>query len=187
LAISSNVEELHNCNFQPSRILYDLLHDILETLPGDLSDQLLQCGEDEKCKFLASCGIHLEILPDAAGVEICQDKTKFVQITGNLLQNALHYRKERVGITLMLQGNGICIKVEDDGPGINPDDHQAVFKRYGRLKESKTFARKGHGLGLTGARIMARRLGGDIELISDTGKGAGFHLFLPFKKENGIE
>ncbi len=169
--------------FQPSRILFDLLQDVLETLPGNVSDQLLQCREDEKSELLAGCGIHLEIIPEAAGVEICQDKTKFIQITGNLIQNALHYRRKRVGIKLMLQDDGICIEVADDGPGINPEQHQAVFQRYSRLKETVGLKRKGHGLGLTGARIMARCLDGDIEIISEKGKGAVFQLFLPLKKK----
>ncbi len=173
--------------FQPSRILFDLLQDVLETLPGNIADQLLQCEEGKKSEFLSSCGVNLEIIQGAADVEICQDKTKFIQIAGNLIQNAFHYRKKSVGIKLMVQDDDICIEVADDGPGINPDQHRAVFQRYNRLKESSALSRKGHGLGLTGARIMARCLGGDIELISEKGKGTVFQLFLPVKKENTTE
>jgi signal transduction histidine kinase len=53
------------------------------------------------------------------------------------------------------------------------------------VKECSIVPRKGHGLGLAGALILARCLGGDIKIESQKGQGAMFRLTLPLKLESG--
>lgn len=173
--------------FKPSSILLDLLHDVLETLPGFTAEELTQCQADKEITLLADYGIHLNILPNADGIELFQDKTKFIQIVGNLIQNALQYRKEWVEIKLTAKDTGISLQVSDDGPGLDPHQQEAVFQRYNRLQETNGLSRRGHGIGLTGARMMARYMGGDIEVSGGKGKGAVFNLFLPTKNERNTE
>jgi signal transduction histidine kinase len=59
-----------------------------------------------------------------------------------------------------------------------------IFKRYAQVKECAMVPRKGHGLGLAGALIMARCLGGDITIASQKGQGATFRLTLPLNLES---
>jgi signal transduction histidine kinase len=82
-----------------------------------------------------------------------------------------------------VQGERLAVAVVDDGPGIEPDHHELIFKRYAQVKECAMVERKGHGLGLAGALIMARSLGGDIEVVSRKGEGATFRLTLPLQLE----
>jgi signal transduction histidine kinase len=70
------------------------------------------------------------------------------------------------------------VEIADDGPGIEPRHQEAVFGRYKQL-QSCALTRSGHGLGLAGARILARCLGGDISVQSRVGSGAAFRLTLP--------
>jgi signal transduction histidine kinase len=56
-----------------------------------------------------------------------------------------------------------------------------VFRRYAQVKECSIVPRKGHGLGLAGANIISRCLGGSLELESEKGKGATFRLSIPLK------
>ena len=116
--------------------------------------------------------------PDLQYVEIEQDRTKFIQIVANLLKNALHHRHQTVEIHLDRQNDQMCLSVTDDGPGINPMFHEAVFERYKQVSQN-VLERKGHGLGLAMARILARSMGGDINLQSEPDKGATFRLLLP--------
>ncbi|RPJ73406.1 MAG: ATP-binding protein [Desulfobacteraceae bacterium] len=62
-----------------------------------------------------------------------------------------------------------------------PHLHELIFKRYTQVKECELVEYKGHGLGLTGSLIMARSLGGDIQVASRKGEGATFHLTLPLQ------
>ena len=116
-----------------------------------------------------------------------QDETKFRQIVGNLIKNALHHRKERIEIKMYRDDTHLMVDVADDGPGIAPEHHGTVFERYRQVDTCSLTPRRGHGLGLAGARIMARCLGGDIELQSQQGRGAKFILRLPLCLQEGAD
>lgn len=128
---------------------------------------------------LAQAGITIKIPPEINRVRVFQDPVKFALIVGNLIQNALHFRRRALEIALDREGDDLIISVKDDGPGIPPEHHAAVFERYKQLAIHEGFARKGHGLGLAGALILARRLGGDISLDSVPGQGATFRFRIP--------
>lgn len=174
------------CRFKPEKIAYVILMDALGTIGGNICEQFRTCSEErEALELLSSHGIFLYIAPQVADIEMYQDETKFKQIVGNLIKNALHYRKERVEIKVDIKKDHLIVDVIDDGPGIDPEYHQVIFQRYKQVNKSLASQRGGHGLGLAGALIMARCLGGDIELKSKKGKGATFRLILPvsFKSE----
>jgi signal transduction histidine kinase len=170
------------CRFQPIKVTYSVLLEVLDSLFEDISNRPGSYTEQEAkaaIDFLYGKGIDLLISPNLEKVEVKQDETKYRQIVGNLIKNALHFRKKRVGVRLDLDNDYILVDITDDGPGIEPAHHSMVFERYKQVKECTITPRNGHGLGLAGALIMARCLGGDIQLKSDTGKGATFRLRLP--------
>ena len=113
-----------------------------------------------------------------------QDEIKFCQIVGNLLKNALHHRRKRVEIKMAVKDKDLVLRISDDGPGVDPEHQELIFKRYAQVKECSIVPRKGHGLGLAGALILARCLGGDINIESQKGQGAAFRLTLPLKMED---
>jgi signal transduction histidine kinase len=172
--------------FSPSASVYNALLDALETIPGPHLEALptgpkgLDLGE-----MLHNWGIFLEISPEAAGAEVFQDETKFRQILGNLFKNALHHRREKVDIRMDINSeDGILVlEVTDDGPGVSAEHSQMVFERYTRLTDTAGFARRGHGLGLAGARIIARCLGGEVAIVNGRAKGATFQVRIPMTAE----
>lgn len=168
--------------FLPSKSVLQALNDALETNAWNVFEKYVSCeNETDGFKFLASSGIVLDISPAAADVEMFQDEIKFRQIIGNLMKNALHHRHKRVTIQMELDGDQLVTAVSDDGPGIDPEQHEMVFKRYAQVKECEIVPRKGHGLGLAGADIISRCLGGRLELQSAKGQGATFRLILPLR------
>jgi two-component system OmpR family sensor kinase len=176
-----------SCHFRPAETLYAVLMDISEIMAGYISEHTIsQREEKEVRKSLSDYGIFLDIAPQVVDIEIVQDETKFRQIFGNLIKNAFYHRKGRIDVKMDREGDYLCIEVTDDGPGVEPEHHQAIFQRYTQIEESSS-PRKGHGLGLAGALILAKGLGGDIELDSTKGKGATFRLILPIILERKIE
>ena len=168
------------CRFEPARSAYDTLLNSLETGKARLYEQCRPSqGKHELCRFLAEHGIIFEIMPQTAEIEILQDEVKFKQIVGNLYKNALQYYKNRMEIHVSSDEEMLYVEVADDGPGIGWADQEHIFRRYTQANACSLTPRKGHGLGLAGARIMARCLGGDIDLIRHKGKGAIFKLSLP--------
>lgn len=82
----------------------------------------------------------------------------------NLVMNAAaHGERVAVGARPAARG-GIEIVVDDDGPGIPPEQREEAFKAFARLDESRNQNVKGVGLGLAIARDVARGHGGDIVL-----------------------
>ena len=169
------------CNrFSPLKAVQQSLKDALETVTGPADVEIGKYqNEEELVKLFALHGVAVCISSHASAAEIFQDETKFRQITGNLFKNALHHRRQRVEAWLDINGEWLAVEVKDDGPGIEPDYHDLIFKRYTQVKECMPGERRGHGLGLAGALILARSIGGDIRVTSRKGQGATFRLTLP--------
>ena len=169
-----------SCRFQPAESAYQALKDSVETVAGNVFEDFRECdNESDASECLSKAGIVMEIDPQVVRTEMFQDEIKFRQIIGNLIKNALHHRRKRVEVKVKIDSDQLIAEVIDDGPGIDPDHHELIFKRYAQVKECSIVPRRGHGLGLAGALIMARTLGGDIKIQSELGKGATFRLSLP--------
>jgi signal transduction histidine kinase len=168
--------------FRPAESAYEALKDALEIHAWNVFEKLgAYDNQPQALQFLADSGISFSVAPAAEGLEMFQDEVKLRQIIGNLIKNALHHRKEKVAIRLDVVGENLVIAVADDGPGIEPENHEMVFQRYAQVKECSIVPRKGHGLGLAGANIISRCLGGSLKLESEKGKGATFRLTIPLK------
>jgi signal transduction histidine kinase len=89
----------------------------------------------------------------------------------NLIDNALRYASDRVTISAAVADGHVAVQIDDDGPGIPPDDRDRVFDRFVRLDASRH--RDGHssGLGLAIAREIARAHHGEIEIGARPGGG----------------
>jgi signal transduction histidine kinase len=94
---------------------------------------------------------------------------------GNLLENACQWASSRVLVTVEPQAPLVNILIEDDGPGIAPEQRARVLQRGGRLDES----RPGTGLGLAIAAELVERHGGTLQLQDSLLGGLRVALTLP--------
>ena len=83
----------------------------------------------------------------------------------NLIENAVTYG-QRAWVTLTEESDVLCITIDDDGPGIAVPDMERVFEPFVRLEASRSRQTGGVGLGMTIARSIVRRHGGDITLTN---------------------
>ena len=173
------------CLFHPAKCIYEVLIEALETISGSIPEEARFYQEKSEAEeFLSSRDIYLNTPPDTLELKIFQDEIKFRQIVGNLIKNALHHRKDRIDINFAMEGNSLNVEVVDDGAGVDPKHHNLIFQRYAQTDACAIVERKGHGLGLAGALIQARCLGGNIEIDSRKGRGATFRLTLPVTAED---
>ena len=126
-------------------------------------------------------GINLVIDEGVEDAVMRQDEVKYRQIISNLVKNALHHRRQWIEMHLAVENERFRIEIKDDGPGIAAEHQQLIFRRYAQIESDPTLTRRGHGLGLAGARILARCLGGDIAIESELHKGAAFIVDLPLQ------
>lgn len=172
--------------FAPFVAGYEVLLECLDLHTPETADQARHFQPREAAlEYLENSGFIVTAAPAAVDLKVHQDETKFRQIVGNLIKNALHYRAERLELRLDVGNDLFVMEIIDDGPGI-PDKYQElIFRRYAQAAGCRQNARNGHGLGLAGARTLARSLGGDITVSSRKNEGATFRLSMPleFKEE----
>jgi two-component system osmolarity sensor histidine kinase EnvZ len=97
---------------------------------------------------------------------------------GNLIANGARYGSH-VWLTSRPVEDGVDILVDDDGPGIPPDERERVFQPFFRLDASRNPSTGGIGLGLTIARDVARSHGGDVRLETSPHGGLRARIHLP--------
>ena len=166
--------------FQATQVVRETLLDALETVESEALEGIEDCAtQDEVHSLLARRGILLEMDAELDTIEMLQDERKFRQILGNLIKNALRFRKDRLHIKFFRSGDELIVEVSDDGPGIAREHHELIFEPYAQVGTQAAVGRKGHGLGLAGAQTLARRLGGEITLSSEMGAGSVFKLSVP--------
>lgn len=106
----------------------------------------------------------------APGVMMLGEHMQITRLLSNLLDNAIKYVPAGGHISLTL-AQGPRIVVEDNGPGIPPNQRDRIFERFFRATISGE--RHGHGLGLALSRAIAERHG-LVLLLGDTPRGAQF-------------
>ena len=93
-----------------------------------------------------------------------------------LLDNAERFTKEgSITLTIEQKGDKVQFVVEDTGIGIPASEAEHIFEEFVQLNEYSV----GTGIGLTVARSICRRMGGDIVLDTSYTEGARFVMTLP--------
>ena len=111
-----------------------------------------------------------------AGLTFRGDAGDFLEMAGNLLDNACKWCKGSVRISVTgTPGGETRMVVADDGPGIPDDAADSLLQRGTRLDENTP----GHGIGLAVVKELAESYGGALEIgRSDLG-GAQFTITIP--------
>jgi signal transduction histidine kinase len=107
------------------------------------------------------------------------------QILDNLVSNAIKFSpfQRSVWVRIRMGSDGYLIfEVEDQGPGIRPEEQAKLFKTFQRLSATPTGGETSTGLGLSIVKAIASQLGGEISVLSEFGKGATFTLKIPRKE-----
>lgn len=66
----------------------------------------------------------------------------------NVVRNALRYSNTHISVAFAVDNQGLTINVDDDGPGVNPEDREQIFRPFYRTDEARDRASGGTGLGL---------------------------------------
>lgn len=92
---------------------------------------------------------------------LAADREDMHELFGNLLDNACKWARSQVRVRQVPSATGLVIRVEDNGPGRNPDELADLARRGVRIDEGTV---PGHGLGLAIAQDIVRHYGGRLHL-----------------------
>ena len=147
----------------------------LEQVPVDLGDVAAD-GAQALGKPATDRGVRVEVDPQPAVVS--GDPARLRQLVMILVDNAIRHSPAdgRVGVQVRPDVGGAMLTVEDDGPGIRPEDLPHLFERFYRAHGAPG---GGTGLGLAIAAWIVDRHGGNIEVANRAEGGARFVVHLP--------
>jgi signal transduction histidine kinase len=120
-------------------------------------------------------------------VTVVADKDLILRVIQNLLGNALKFTSSDGWIHLDIQpdGNRVCVKVRDNGPGIPVEYQERIFEKFGQVEARAHRQKFSTGLGLTFCKLAVEAHGGSIGVESEIGKGSTFWFVLPKEGPGG--
>ena len=115
------------------------------------------------------------------------DPDRLAQALRNLIGNAIEHTDAEDGLVRLSRpqrlgpgsGESLRFVVEDDGPGIPPEQRERVFDRFHRTDAARDRASGGTGLGLAIVRAIAEAHGGRVGASASAAGGARIELELP--------
>ena len=163
--------------------------------PLERNDQALaiqiaaQAAEDSGITQATHLDFDLDIAPEAETVMLTTALAPATRALVLLLDNAMKFthpaeaaggvnavtEKARAVLRVTVDDGMVVFTVEDTGIGIPPEESEHIFEEFVQLDKYYD----GTGIGLTVARSLAQRLGGDIRLDTDYSAGARFVYTLP--------
>jgi len=124
--------------------------------------------------------LDVRLLPEPAMVDI--DRDRLLQVVLNLLSNAAKFCEPgegRVVLVLTREEGEVQVSVADNGPGIDPEQKDAIFEKFHQAAHDGHKRPAGTGLGLAISRQIILHHGGRIWVESEPGHGATFYFALP--------
>ncbi len=119
-------------------------------------------------------------------VLVIADPAEMRRAIGNLLDNAQRYATSVVTVRVTDDRNHTTFAVDDDGPGIEAADRDAVFQRFTRLDDARDRDAGGSGLGLPIVRELAHRAGGTVTLCDGPDeRGLSARITIPSRTSGG--
>ena len=114
--------------------------------------------------------------------DVLADRDQLMQVFINLLSNAVKFSPAgsgKVGVAVALHGEGVEIRVSDNGPGIAREHQQMIFEKFRQVGDTLSGKPSGSGLGLAICRRIIEHFGGRIWVESEPGAGATFAVLVP--------
>lgn len=117
-------------------------------------------------------------------VWIIADKQKLTQILRNLFHNGIKFTEQgSVTLGYEIVDNLILISVTDTGIGIEEKIYEHIFDRFTQAENTASRRYEGTGLGLPISKGLVEKLGGEIKVKSELGKGTIFEVRIPYKPD----
>lgn len=124
--------------------------------------------------------VHLDV-PEPCTLPL--DRARMLRVFRNLLSNVARYTPAQASVTIRTtpgdDPTGVRLRIEDDGPGVPPEDLPHLFEPFFRSEQSRNKATGGLGLGLMLVKQIVEAHGGRIEAANRPEGGLMVSLELP--------
>ncbi|MBI5038870.1 MAG: sensor histidine kinase [Nitrospirae bacterium] len=178
LGLVNDVLDVHQVSYRDLPLLYSSFS--LKQALEEVIRLLRIEAEDKK--------VHVAIIEESEGdVQMEGDRRRIQRVFINLLSNALRYSPAMSAIRISFKTSSapmssetthlLQFRIEDEGPGIDPDDLSKIFDLF--YKSDKSGIKPGTGLGLYFCKVVVEAHDGRIWAESRTNGGAAFFIEMP--------
>ncbi|WP_087023739.1 PAS domain-containing sensor histidine kinase [Thaumasiovibrio subtropicus] len=192
--LSNEQESWVNQMDQSAQLLLNIINDVLDLSkieagnvelylePMEVRERIYlicqQLKPQAEKKGLA-CKLHID---SAISEWMISDKNRFSQILFNLMGNAIKFTHEgEIAIRAVKEAGLLRIDISDTGIGIDKVAQKQLFTPFVQADGSITREFGGTGLGLAISQLLVHKMGGEISLESELGKGSCFTIRLPLE------
>lgn len=179
-------EEYINIINSNNDLLLQLINDILdlakieagtlEFVDSDVDINQLFSDIEQSSRLKAADGVQVCFVEKIPNCTIRTDRNRVSQVITNFINNAIKFTSQgSILFGYRHRENKLYFYVSDTGCGISEDEIDKIFSRFVKLN---SFV-QGTGLGLSICQMIIQRLGGDIGVESEKGKGSTFWFALP--------
>ncbi|MBR3632646.1 MAG: HAMP domain-containing histidine kinase [Elusimicrobiaceae bacterium] len=136
---------------------------------------LQQVNAQKKGIFLVKYAYPTDVL-------VYADRFRISQVLNNLLGNAIKFSPQggRIAVEYVIENGWLLCAVQDEGPGIAPDEQVKIFQKFHQSEHDHTARKQGWGLGLSIAQEIVNAHQGEIGVSSaGLGQGATFWFRIP--------
>jgi signal transduction histidine kinase/ActR/RegA family two-component response regulator len=158
----------------------------LEKIPFNLKDFMNRVTAPFQKSGKSNLDLELVVDPEL-DMEIISDETRLLQIMNNLLSNAVKFTNQgKITVTARVEKNlnheiTVYFAVEDTGIGIPHNKIKQIFESFTQADTETTRKYGGTGLGLAICKYLVVKMGGEINVESEPGRGSRFFFTATFQ------
>lgn len=164
------LSRLENSGLSPERLTAVRL----EEVAGEVAENLKLLSDEKEVSVTVS-----------GKGEIQAEREHIYELIKNLAENGIRYNKKggRVKIEIAEGKDGVTLKVQDNGMGIETQDQSRIFERFYRGSKSRSRETGGTGLGLSIVKHVCELYGAELTLKSKLGAGTVITVVFPRDKD----
>ena len=130
-------------------------------------------------------GVSLEIDCEPVSAAVYLDPDLWERVVFNLLSNAFKVTTTGgIRVRVSDEDERLVLSIADTGPGIPPEEQQAIFERFHRVRGLQARSHEGAGIGLALVKEIVDLHGGEIGVHSVVGEGSEFVVRIPYGREH---
>lgn len=174
-----------------TRTLLTQVNDLLDLAKVESGNAELSYMEVDTADWLRGVASQFEFAAEQRGIRYRVsaptqlmadiDPAKLERVLVNLLSNAFNFAPAGGTVTARLEdeGDDLRLQVSDSGPGVPPDQREAIFERFRQAEGDATRQYRGSGLGLAIVKEFTQLHRGRVEITDAADGGAAFTVTLP--------
>jgi signal transduction histidine kinase/CheY-like chemotaxis protein len=178
LLLSIVNDVLDYSKIEADQLVFELIPLRPQTLVEDVLEILAEKANEKRVEFFGT-------VESGVPFELIGDTTRVQQVIVNLCSNALKFT-DHGEVEIKCWANerqdgrwDLCFSVRDTGIGMDPKRMDRLFKAFSQLDASNTRLYGGTGLGLAISKRLVERMGGNMVVTSEEGKGSCFQFSIP--------